>query len=900
MPRSGQAGRQLKSLLWRASTKDEVDADIAYHLDMLTRELMERGLPEPQARAEAVRRFGDVQAETAESRRLADERDHNNRRAELRVEMLQDLSFAIRQLRNAPMFSAMAVLTLALGFGATAAVFSALYTVVLKPLPFPDSDRVVNVRSMRRGEEAGGTASEFFALQDRSGAAFERLAAQVETGFTVKAGDLPELVSGARVSADYFRVKGVAPAIGRVFTADEDVPGRDNVVVLSHRAWTSRHNADPGIVGRFILVDGAPRTVIGVMPASFALTSDVEDLWVPLALTREAAARGNARYLDVIARLRAGVSLEQAAASATEAMRTAAGADPNRRLQVADYTAVVRRFIDGFIGEYRSLLLILLGAGGFVLLIACTNVANLLIARGSVRSRELAIRTALGAGRRRLLRQLLTESGVLAMAGAALGLALAYGLLQAVLAVSPQGVPRLNEARIDVRVLGFTLLCAAVSTILFGLVPALRLAGANLESVLRAGGRSLHGGRDRLRAALVGVEVALAMTLLVGSGLLIRSALLIQKVEPGFDARGVHTARILLPEAGYAEPGAVVTFYERLHREAAQHPAMSSAALVSMVPMSGNRASVGVFREGQSTTESQELLANLRLTSPEYFGTMRIPLRAGRDISLSDQANAPRVMVINESMAARLWPDVPSRDVVGRRVNAIAPSRNEPLLWEVIGVVGDIRDEALSKDVRPEFYIPVAQTPGMLWPYLQRSLVLVARTRGDDMPAATLERPVREIVAGIDPGLPITESRPMSEFLRGSQATLRFSTLVLGTLGGIALLLAIIGVYGVVSYFVAQRARDIAVRIALGASPANIWSHVAARGLQPLLAGVMFGTVLSLGTARLLQSRLYQVSPTDPWTIGGTALLLVVVSLVALYAPARRAVRVEPVVALSP
>ena len=900
MPRSGQPGRQLKSFLWRASSKDEVDADIAYHLDMVTRDLMASGMPEHQARAEAVRRFGDVQAVTAESRRLADERDHNTRRAELRVELLQDAAFAIRQLRKAPMFSVMAILTLALGFGATAAVFSALYAVVLKPLPFPDSDRVVNVRSLRRGEEAGGTASEFFALQDRSGAAFERLAARVETGFTVKAGDLPELVSGARVSADYFRVTGVPPAIGRVFTADEDVPGRDNVVVLSHRAWASRHNSDPGVVGRSIQVDGTPRTVIGVMPASFELTADLEDLWVPLALTREIAARGNARYLDLMARLRPGVSLEQAAASATEAMRTAAAANPDRRTPVSDYTALVRRFIDGFVGEYRSLLLILLGAGAFVLLIACTNVANLLIARGTGRSRELAIRTALGAGRRRLLRQLLTESAVLATAGAALGLALAHGLLQAVLAVSPRGVPRLDEAHIDARVLGFTLLCAAVSTILFGLVPALRLAGTNLEGALRAGGRSLHGGRDRLRAALVGVEVALAMTLLVGSGLLIRSALLLQKVEPGFDPRGVETARIMLPEAGYSKTEAVVGFYDRLYREASEHPAMSAAALVSMVPMSGNRASAGVFREGQSSSESEELLANLRLASPQYFGTMRIPLRAGRDIAVSDNANAPRVMVISETMAARLWPGVPLRDVLGRRVNAIAPSRAEPLWWEVVGVVGDLRDEALSKDVRPEFYIPVAQTPGMLWPYLMRSLVLVAKTRGDAAPAATLDRPMKEIVAGIDPGLPVTESMAMSDYLRGSQATLRFNTLVLGTLGGIALLLAIIGVYGVVSYFVAQRTRDIAVRIALGATPANIWSYVAARGLRPLLAGVVLGSGLSLATARLLQSRLYEVSPTDPWTIGATALLLVLVSIVALYAPARRAMRVEPIIALTP
>lgn len=900
MPRAGRGGRQLKSFLWRASTKDEVDADIGYHLDMLTRELMTKGIPEWQARAEAERRFGDVQAVTTESRRLADERDHNSRRAEVRGELLQDIAFAIRQLRRAPVFSAMAVLTLALGFGATAAVFSALYAVVLKPLPYPDAERVVTVRATRRGVMSGATAAEFFTLKDKGKDAFEHVAAMVQTGFTVRAGDAPELVAGVRVSADYFRVFAVAPAIGRAFTADDDVPGRDNVIILSHRAWTTRHNADPRVIGQSILVDGAPRIVIGVMPPSFDLASSFEELWVPLALTREYATQHGARFLDLRARVRKGVSMEQATATATQAMRAAAEADPNRRAQVADFGAAVDLFIDDFVGDYKSLLLILLGAGAFVLLIACTNVANLLIARGSVRARELSIRTALGAGRGRLVRQLITEAGVLALAGAALGLALAFGLLQAVLAVSPEGVQRLDQARIDLRVLGFTLLCAAVSTVLFGLVPALRLAGTDLESALRAGGRAVHGGRDRLRAALVGVEVALAMTLLVGAGLLIRSALLIQKVEPGFDPRGVYTARVMLPEARYAEAGQIVGFYERLYREASQHPVVGSAALVSVVPMSGSNASSSVLKEGQSQDDPNLLVANLRLASPQYFATMGIPIRAGRDIAPSDGAKTPGVIVVNEAMAARLWPSVPVREVIGRRVSAISSRREAPQWWEVIGVVGNLHDQGLSAAVKPEFYVPFAQTPGMLWSFIQRSLVLVTRTRGANMSAATLELPMRAIVARVDANLPITDGKSMSDYVRGSQATTRFNTLVLGTLGAIALVLAIIGVYGIVSYFVAQRTRDIALRMALGATPANIWKYVAARGLRPLLAGVILGTVLSLVTVQLLEAQLYRVSPRDPFTIGGTALLLILVSIVALYAPARRAMRVQPVVALTP
>ena len=897
MPRAGRGGRQLRSFLWRASTKDEVDADIAFHLDMLTRDLMTQGMPEGQARAEAERRFGDVAAVADESRRFADERDSRERKSESRGELRQDVAFAFRQLRRAPGFSAMAIITLALGFGATAAVFSALYAVVLKPLPFPDAERIVTVRPAQRGEKMGSTTAEYFGIVDRAANAFAYVAAVVPSGFTVRSGDTPELVSGLRVTADFFRVLGVAPALGRAFTAGDDVPG-SSAVVLSHRAWTARHNADPAIVGTTISVDGTPRTVIGVMPASLDVTSDGEELWVPLGIRRDDALRGGARFLDLRARLRDAVSLEQASAAAAQAVRATIDADPERRLQSAEFGAAVDPLLDEFVGDYHSLLLILLGAGGFVLLIACTNVANLLIARGTVRARELSIRAALGAGRRRLLRQLVTESSVMALGGAVVGLALAFGLLRAVLAVSPEGVPRLDQARVDWRVLGFTLACALVSTLLFGLMPALRLTGASLETALRSGGRALRGGRDRLRATLVGVEVALAMTLLVGAGLLIRSALLIQKVEPGFDARGVYTARLLLPAGQYAEPEKILAFYDRLPRETAQLPAVSSAAIVSVVPLSGNSASSTVLKEGQSFDDPDALSANLRLASPGYFSTMRIPLRAGREITERDGAGAPDVVVVNEAMAARLWPQVPLRDVLGRRINAIAPRRDQPKWWEVIGVVGNVRSEALSAEPRPEFYVPVAQTPALLWPYIQRSLVLVARTRGDDIAGGTLERPVRQAIAAIDANLPIADGRAMSDFLRGSRATARFNTLVLGTLGAIALALAVIGVYGVVSYFVSQRTQDIALRMALGATPANIWSYVATRGLIPLAGGVGLGVVLSLATARLLESQLYRVSPTDPVTIGATALLLLLVSILALFAPARRAIRVQPVVAL--
>jgi predicted permease len=896
MPRAGKAGRQLTSFLWRASTRDEVNADIAFHLDMLTQELVRQGMPEGPARAEALRRFGDVDAIVRESRRLADERDARARQTENRGELRQDLAFAVRVLRRSPAFSTVAIVTLALGLGVTAAVFSALDTVVLKPLPFPEAERVVTVRPTRSGAPTGATAAEFFALRDRSGGAFKHIAAAVETGFTVRAGDTPQLVSGMRVSAEYFEVLGIAPVLGRAFMPEEDLPGSD-VVILSHRAWTTRHGADRRIVGTAIPVDGTPRTVIGVMPATLQLIDGYEELWVPLGLTREEAVRSGGRFLDLRARLRDGVSLQHATASAVAAVRSTIEADPARGPDVRQFGASVQPVLEDYVGDYRSLLLILLGAGAFVLLIACTNVANLLIARGSVRARELSIRAALGAGRRRLLRQLLTESALLASAGALLGLVLAFGLLRAVLVVSPEGVPRLDDASVDLRVLAFTICCAAMSTLLFGILPAMRLSGVNLESALRAGGRTLKGGRDRLRAALVAVEVALAMTLLVGAGLLIRSALLIQKVEPGFDPRGVYTARIVLPATQYAEAQSVVRFYDRLWRAALDVPSVNSAAVVSILPLSGSNASVGATREGQGADEAP-VMANLRIVSPGYFETMRIPLRAGRDVTERDGGRAPEAVVINEAMAARMWPGAAIRDVLGRRMNAIAPSREEPKWWTVVGIVGNVRSESLSDAGRPEMFIALQQAPALLWPYLQRSLVLVTRTRSDAIPGATLERPVRELVASIDANLPVTDSRAMIDFLRSSRATARFNTVVLGALGGIALLLALIGVYGVVSYFVAQRTQDIAVRMALGATPNDIWSYVAWRGMLPLLIGIGAGVVLSLATARLLRAQLYGVATSDPLTIAGTALLLLVVAFLATFAPAHRAMRVAPFTAL--
>jgi predicted permease len=897
--RRRSAVRHLKTLVWRAPVEEEVDAELAFHLEMTTRELMEKGMPEDQARAEAARRFGDINAVHNECRQFGHERDRNASRAELRTELRQDSSFAVRQLARARGFTLISTLTLALGIGATAAVFSVLYAVVLRPLPVDHPELVVQLWASVTGTQTAPAPAEFVAMRENT-KVFEHVAAGVlQAGFTLNEGDAPEMVGGDQVSADYFSVFGVKPALGRTFTTDDDLPGQSRVVVLSHRAWITRFKEDSRILGRRIKINGEPHTVIGVMPASFAFTPGGPELWVPLALSAEQKTRYAERYLRVFARLKPGVSIEQARSAATAAERAFIATVPDRRAPVTDFAVAVNRFVDDLVGDYRGRLWVLLGAVGFVLLIACTNVANLLLARGSARARELAIRAALGAGRGRLVRQLLTESLVLATTGAILGIGVSYALLRSVLMLSPGDVPRLTEARIDWHVLAFTLALGVVCSLLVGLIPALRAAGPSLQGTLREGGRGATGpGRERLRGFLVGAEVALAMTLLTGAGLLIRSALLVQRVDPGFDPRGVLAARVMLPAARYSDPATIALTFTRMRDEAARIPGVESSALVSVVPLSGSTMNASVFTDGPSSELVTPLQSSLRLASAGYFATMGIPIRAGRDIAEADREGAPLVIVVNEALANLLWPGVLARDVIGRRMASMS-RRSSPRWMQVIGVVGDLHDTGLDRPATAEFYVPYGQTPAMLWPLIQRSLVVVVRGANESVAAESFVPPLRRAIAQVDPSLPLADSRSMTGYLRSSVQTARFNTLMLSTLGAIALLLAMVGVYGVVAYFVTQRTQEIGIRIALGATPRRIWRLVARRGLTPIGAGVVAGLGLSLFTARVLEGQLFGVTPSDPLTLGAVGLVLLGVSVVATYAPARRAMRVPPVVALN-
>jgi predicted permease len=875
--------------------QDEVESELAFHLEMTTRELMELGMTRTNARLEAERRFGDSASINAECRRYGEERDRKASRAELRHELRQDVSFAIRQLSRKPGFTAVAVLTLALGIGATAAVFSALDAVALRPLPFPDADRIVRVYPTRSSGLSDPSVPEFLAYRDVR--AFDHVAAAVlQAGITLRLGDVPEMITGGRVSADYFGVFGARPLLGRTFTPEEDSPGRSNVAVISYRLWMSHFNGDRGALDRVVEMDGTPHTIIGVMPPSFDVTRGSEEIWTPTAFTRDDATKYGEHYLKVFARLRPGVTIAQARAATTLAERATAERIPERSSPITDYGADIHSYRDDLVGNYRSLLLVLLGAVGFVLLIACVNVANLLLARATVRARELAIRAALGAGQARLVRQLLTESLVLSLTGAFLGLGVAVGLLRVILGVSPEDIPRLEQARIDWRVFAFTLAVGVVSAIVFGLFPAFRAARGQLQQTLREGGRS-SVARDRLRPVLVGAEIALAITLLVGSGLLIRSAWLMQHVDPGFDPHGVLTARLILPAARYPSGADVVRAYTEIRDEAARVPGVQSAATVSVVPLSGSSMASSVASEGQAENDKSPT-ANLRLASSGYFSTMRIPIIVGRDMATTDNSSTPGIMVINEALARLLWPSIDPRDAIGRRISAVA-SKKDPKYREVVGVVANLHDAGLNQSPAPEFYIPLTQTPDVLWPVIQRSMVVVVRGPSAKGAAEALARPLGRAVGRVDPSLPLTEATSMDQFLRASLATARMNTVLLSLLGGIALALAMVGIYGVVSYFVNQHVHEIGVRMALGATPGLIWRFVMQRGLAPIVAGLVVGIALSLVTTTVLQQQLYGVTPHDPFTLGGVGSLLLSVAVLAMYVPARRAMRVPPIVALN-
>ncbi len=818
----------------------------------------------------------------------------------MRDSILQDVRFAIRSVRQRPGFALVAVITLALGIGANAAIFSVANGVLLRPLPYlRPADLVMVWGAWEANPRADISVPEYWDLREQS-RSFERLAAFAEGTENLTGSGTPERLRTGYLTADALPLLGVAPALGRNFTAAEDLPEQARVVLLSDGLWRRRFAADPAIIGRTLKLDDVPAQVIGVLPAGFQLplhySGQPMELWAPLQLDPgiDRSTRGW-HFLRVVGRLRPGATVESAGREIADLTRRMKERYPKE--YTAGFTGWTAPVVDSVVGQARPAILVLLGAVGLLLLIACANVASLQLARGESRQREIAVRTALGADRSRIIRQLLTESVALAVAGALVGLLLALWGVQALIAAAPATIPRLQEIGIDARVLLFTAAVAVGTGLLFGLAPALHAAKTDLSGALTEGGRGGTSGsaRQRFRRGLVMAQIALALILVTGAGLLLRSFVRLSGVDPGFDPDHVLTTRIELSSGRYESKEQARAFYDQLLKRVEALPGVRSAAAARALPMTG-RLDIGDWSfvlEGKHSTPplpSEWHPADWQAITPGYFQTMRIPLLQGRGLEVGDRIGAPGVMVINQSLARQVWP---TGDAVGQRV--LLGGGDADSIWRtVVGIVGDVRHRGLDAAPRPEMYLPHAQFPaGTGRP--QRSMYLVVRTSGDP---ASLAPAIRNAVDGLDPDVPLAEVQTMEQALGSWAAERRLTMMVTSGFALVALTLGAVGIYGIMAHLVVQRTREIGIRIALGAVPGEILRLVLVQAAWLVGVGIAAGVAGALPVTGLLSGLLFGIRPTDPVTFAGTAVVLGLVATVASLVPARRAARVDPVEAL--
>ena len=804
--------------------------------------------------------------------------------------MLQDLRYGFRLLRKAPGFTTVAALSLALGVGANTAIFSVVDAVLLRPLAISQPDRVMYIEELWRGALTNSAVGNYLDIRQHA-ASFENVGASASASFNLATEDAPERVTGELVTASYWPTLGVQPIVGRVFTPDEDQPGHAQVAVVSEQLWRTHLHADRDISGRIIQINGQPYTILGVMPKSFDPLLERSQLWAPIAFTQQQITDYADHYMDVVARLKPGATLGEGRA---ELRVLASRAEKAHPLDNKERTFDAKPLATLLLGDQRLALVTMLAAVGLVLLIACANIANLQLARARRRQREIAVRAALGASPFRIARQLLAENIVLGIISAGVGVLLAYWGLAWIIAKGPRQVPRLEYATLDVQALGFALVIALLASILIGLAPAFRAAATSLNEAVKQGVGTTSGSRDRVRSALVIGEVALALILLAGAGLLVRSALAVSHVDPGFDTSNLVVGRIGLPDRGYADPQKARHTFEQIVNAAESLPGVQSAAVVSRAPLAGGGSSNGLIAEGKALDATNLVGARLQVVSPNYLTTAHIPLTNGRNFTEQDTRQTPLVAIINERLARTIWP---GQDPIGKRFACCESGphgRLDPVWHQVIGIVADVHAAGLEREAQPEFYIPLAQMPPAAWDWIGRTMDLVVRTRGAAVPVSAL----RSTVASIAPGVPIYRVSTMQQKIAGTLEQTHFDTFLLSIFAVTALLLASIGVYGVLSYMVAQRTRDIGIRMALGASPANVLRNVIAHGMQMAGAGVLVGLIVGLAGARVLRNLLFGVRPTDGITFIVVSLLLGGVAVVASYLPARRATRIDPMVAL--
>jgi putative ABC transport system permease protein len=805
---------------------------------------------------------------------------------------LQDLRFALRGLAKQRGFTLVALLTLALGIGANSAIFGIVNAVLLRPLPYQDPDRVVLLWShWTNWSKTWVSQGELVDYQEEA-RSLEHVAAFSSTSFNLTGGGDPLRVRAAQVQPDVFTALGARPIAGRVFTAEEDRPGHEHVVMLTEGLWRSQFGSDPSVIGRAIQLDAEPYTVVGVLPAELRLPLDYASrtftqIWVPLALeANDPQARGN-HGLNALGRLRPGASLAQAQAEIDTITRSFFQRYPN--MYDTEFGLTLIPAPREVFGDVRPALLVLLMAVGAVLLIACANVANLLLARSEARQKELAIRVVLGARRGRIVRQLLTESLVLATLGGAAGIALAYGLTQGLVALDPLKIPRVQDIAIDGRVLAFTAAISFVTGILFGIVPAMQSARADLQPALKEGGRDSRVATGWLRRVLVVGEVAASVVLVAAALLLARSFARLLDVDAGFNPANVLTLRTSLPNQAYTEPAAMVRAYAEVARRLRQSPGVQAAGAVTGLPLASTRGDWGIRIEGRPADNQRSIAADWQVVTPGYFEAIGTPLRAGRTFTDADAANTLPVIVVNETMAKKFWPGI---SAIGRRMMMGGNG-----VWiTVVGVVADVHHRGLDLLPRPEMYRPHTQfryggadapaVPTMTW---------VVRTSGDPRAATGF---ARAAIHAVDPSLGVSDVVTMEQVLADSTSDRRLNMLLFALLGGLALALATIGVYGVVAYSVTQRTHEIGVRMAIGAKPGDVIRMVLNEGGRLAIAGVAAGSVAAVAGARLIRGLLFEVSATDPLTFAGVAIGLLGIALLASYIPARRATRVDPMIAL--
>ena len=872
----------LRTTLGRPQMENEMDAELRFHLEAYADDLIDKGVRREEAMRRARIEFGAIERAKEECREA--------RGVNILDELFQDLRYGLRVLRKSPGFAVVAVLTLALGIGATTAIFSVVDAVLLRPLAINDPSRVMLVEEHWQDIFPGLSVGNFVDLQKQA-TSFSELSASNSASFNLETSDAPERVDGEMATGNYFATFGVQPIAGQVYGSAEDQPGQPPVVVMSERLWRTRFHADPTLVGRQIRINGLPTTVLGIMPKTFDPLLNNTEIWTPSRFSPAQIADHDDHYLIVMGRLRDGVHPAQAQ---SELEAIAERLQQMYPLDDKGRTFRLRSLTTALLGDQRLGLRLMLAAVGFLLLIACANIANLQLARSRSRQKEIAMRAALGASPGRIVRQLLAENVVLGFAGGIVGVLFAAWAVSWIISNGPAEMPRLDQSRIGASSLVFACGVALLSSFLFGLASALRSASTRLNEVFKSNSGILGGSRDRVRSLLVVGEVSLALILMVGAGLLIRSALLVSHVNPGFDTSNIVVGRIGLPDPAYHNPALARHTFEQMIAAAATLPGVDSAAVVSRAPLAGGGGSNGLLAEGKPYDPANLVNSQLQIVSPNYLSTVRIPLKAGRDFTSLDTHETRLVTLVNETLARTMWP---GENPIGKRFACCESGpkgRLDPVWHEVVGVVSDVRSWGLDRQAQPEFYIPIAQMPPSAWDWIGRTMDLVVRTHGGIAPL----RELQSTVASVAPGVPIYHLSTMQQKISSTLERSHFDTFLLSIFAAAALLLSSIGIYGVLAYMVAQRTRDIGIRMALGASPGKIVWNVLVSGVRLAGFGLLVGIAGALAATRLLASLLYGVHPTDVVTFAAVSLLLLGVALLASYFPARRAMRVDPIVAL--